>query len=464
MFFNASGSEREMLKLQFMQTQKDMLHRLISENRRGHADLTTRLTTWDPFSHKASSWFEPEWMFGMKKGFDIVIGNPPYGLLNKKQNQKLGHQVSESDLKYFKENPLYEPAKGGMLNAFRLFVCKCFDLLKEKGNTSLIFPLAFMCDLSASNLRIYILNKHKIDYLEAFPERDNEKKRVFEAVKMSVCILGASNSYSDAYDFSMRINWDKFIDNSNKKTMLNRKIIKEIDPNNNTIPLVNSSELGLLLKIREQSVRFETIGKCYTGEIDLTLNKNCLTDDSKDFKLIKGAQVQKYKLLDKMSQGEILYLDEDEYKKSTGSGRSSHNKLKRIVMQGITGVNEKIRLKLTIIEPPSYCANSVNYLIFKDDIIPMEFYLGFLNSKLINWCFKKLSTNSNVNGYEVDNLPIYLNPSKDKITDIVLLVNKILNNNEQTEIKTIEDKIDQLIYELYNLNEEEIEILESNNG
>jgi methylase of polypeptide subunit release factors len=25
-----------------------------------------------------SDWFDPEWMFGVKEGFDIVIGNPPY--------------------------------------------------------------------------------------------------------------------------------------------------------------------------------------------------------------------------------------------------------------------------------------------------------------------------------------------------------------------------------------------------
>jgi len=79
MFFNASGSEREMLKLQFVQSQNKMFQKLIHEGLRGHADLTTKLTTWDPFSHKASDWFDPEWMFGIKDRFDIVIANPPYG-------------------------------------------------------------------------------------------------------------------------------------------------------------------------------------------------------------------------------------------------------------------------------------------------------------------------------------------------------------------------------------------------
>ena len=78
MFFNASGFERDQLKLQFAQTQNRMLHKLIDESRRGHADMTAKLTSWDPFSHKMSDWFDPEWMFGLKNGFDLVIANPPY--------------------------------------------------------------------------------------------------------------------------------------------------------------------------------------------------------------------------------------------------------------------------------------------------------------------------------------------------------------------------------------------------
>lgn len=459
MFFNASGFEREQLKLQFVQSQNRMFQRLISEGRRGHAELTTKLTSWDPFSHKTSTWFDSEWMFGISEGFDVVIGNPPYGLLNKKQNQKLGHQVSEIDLKYFKDVPLYKPAQGGMLNAYRLFVCQSINLLKENGCTSLIFPLAFMCDLSASNLRKYLLNTYRIDYLEAFPERDNERKRVFEAVKMSVCILGASKSSDPDFHFTMRIHKDKYIDLTNDKSIISTSIIKNIDPINYTIPLVHPEELKLLSKIGEKSERLAEIGKCYTGEIDLTLNKQFLTDNNDDAKLIKGAQVQKYKLSDVMSQGEIMYLNESMYKKSTGGIKSTHSKSRRIVMQGITGVNEITRLKMTIIDPPTYCANSVNYLIPKKNDISLESLLGLLNSKLMNWYFKKMSTNSNVNGYEVDNLPIIKN-FKSLGQEILPLVEEIISSSDKQSVKSLENKIDQVVYELYGLNDEEIKVVE----
>ena len=37
------------------------------------------LVGWDMFDqHKFAPFFDPEWMFGVQVGFDIVIGNPPY--------------------------------------------------------------------------------------------------------------------------------------------------------------------------------------------------------------------------------------------------------------------------------------------------------------------------------------------------------------------------------------------------
>jgi hypothetical protein len=38
-----------------------------------------QLAAWDPYDQNASSpFFDPEWMFGLRDGFDIVTGNPPY--------------------------------------------------------------------------------------------------------------------------------------------------------------------------------------------------------------------------------------------------------------------------------------------------------------------------------------------------------------------------------------------------
>lgn len=45
----------------------------------------------------------------------------------------------------------------------------------------------------------------QVDFIEAFPERDIESKRVFKEVKMSVCILGATKrKVPSSYKFSVR--------------------------------------------------------------------------------------------------------------------------------------------------------------------------------------------------------------------------------------------------------------------
>lgn len=329
-------------------------------------------------------------VFREKGGFDIVIGNPPYGLLNKKQNQNTSIKATEYELAYYKNNPLYRPAKGGMINIFRLFICKSFDLLKKNGHTSLIFPMAFMCDLSAYALRDYVLRHNKINYLEAFPERDNENKRVFKSAKMSVCILGASKTKTSGDDrFPMRISRDRFVDTLSPITWMTRDDIEIIDKSSLTIPLMIPAEYEILLRMCSNSTRLGTVSKCYTGEIDLSLNKKYVKLDSGFTRMLRGAQVQKFFITDKISQGDILFLDASTYLCENTSPKSRHHLNRRIVMQGITGVNERYRLKMTISERGVFCANSVNYLLIDDNDI--EFFLGLCNSRLLNWFFAKLS-------------------------------------------------------------------------
>lgn len=124
-------------------------------------------------------------------------------------------------------------------------------------------------------------------------------------------------------------------------------------------------------------------------------------------------------------------------------------------MQGITGINEKWRLKMTMAFPPYFCANSVNYLMPSTENDFDYYILGLLNSKLLNWYFAKLSTNSNVNGYEIDGLPVKMGTDEQR-TEVIELVKDLLIQSNDDKIK----RIDEIVYSIYGITEYEIPIIE----
>ena len=416
-----------------------------------------QLASWDMFDQNAtSSFYDSEWMFNVNKGFDIVIGNPPYGVINKKQNKGESVTVPPQVFRKYKELAKYKPAQGGMLNIFRLFVVQSYYLLKRGGVFSEIFPLAFACDVSAYKLREFVQKECSIISLEAFPERDNPKKRVFENAKISVCILTMLAKANKDCEFDIRINSDRFVDYNIYPGQLSYNDIKRMDGRYLTIPLSSHKDLCIIRNVFVKSRKFSDFGKCNTGEIDMTFCKGAFTKDPNDIKMIRGANLDRYIVKETMSQGETFFLNQKKLNSIKDVSDSLFSE-SRIVMQGITGVNEKVRLKM-MISHNSYCANSVNYCSFKKES-NLFLYLGLFNSKLLNYIFKQFSTNSNVNGYEVDNLPI-VSPIPEKIGTIASSIVEAKALDEKADTKLLESKIDLLVYHLYGLNYDEVLIVD----
>jgi hypothetical protein len=73
----------------------------------------------------------------------------------------------------------------------------------------------------------------------------------------------------------------------------------------------------------------------------------------------------------------------------------------------------------------------------------------------MNYIFKLSSTNSNVNGYEVDNLPFII---ADDQAPYIELVEHILEQFPDAEMA--EEKIDNLVYHLYGLTYDEVKIVD----
>ena len=58
---------------------REKLVELLSENKEFAPEDAKQMAAWNPYDQNAiSPFFDPEWMFGVVDGFDIIIGNPPY--------------------------------------------------------------------------------------------------------------------------------------------------------------------------------------------------------------------------------------------------------------------------------------------------------------------------------------------------------------------------------------------------
>lgn len=55
------------------------LSKLLQDNNEFAPEDAIQFSQWNPYDQNASSpFFDPEWMFGLEEGFDVVVGNPPY--------------------------------------------------------------------------------------------------------------------------------------------------------------------------------------------------------------------------------------------------------------------------------------------------------------------------------------------------------------------------------------------------
>ncbi|WP_051523064.1 MULTISPECIES: N-6 DNA methylase [unclassified Prevotella] len=391
------------------------------------------------------------WFFDVfsQGGFDIVIGNPPYFVYQE------NHVGEIKELRNIKE---YKIAFGGKLNAYKLFIANALNVLcREDGIMCVICQNSLLADRQATCLRKHIFENAQFISIDSFPERDSKKKRVFESVKMSVCIPIVRKRKTKDY-FQVYI-WDDKYKKSGLETKFNNIEIKSMDAVDYAIPRLKSEYTPIVIKI----INCKHFGlKCIEGELNMTFHKKYFTDKRTNPTILKGAAIQRYYYTLQMSQGEIEYLDEKMYLRDYGNTeKSKHHNYQRIAMQGMTGANDKVRIVMALVPEGYYLANSCNYLSAPEGI-DIYALLGILNSKLINWFFRCFSTNSNVNGYEIDNLPIP-DIQDDVQLDLRKLVISVMENKKQNNYADTQDeesRIDEIVYKLYDLTKDEIKIIE----
>ncbi len=394
-------------------------------------------------------------------GFDVVIGNPPYGLFNKKQNKKVALTTDDLTIELLKNK--YPEATGGVINAARIFLAFSYKISSDIGFQCMIIPYGILTDTTSVNLRKHIFLNHSLIKVDAFPERDNASRRVFEDVKMSTAILLTSKRKANNL-FDIGISYDRTI--SNNRSYFSANDLIKLNSDLVQIPLTDTKSFNLLVKVYSINdvVKLGSIAPCLTGEIDMTFGKSALTQNQSDAMLLKGVQLDRFIIKTKkeqISQGEIEFVNLKKLSSIISDKKLSDSSKRRIALQGLTGVNESRRIKANIVDSNMFLANSCNYLLEPFNC-KLELLLCWLNSKLINFIFKARSTSSNVNGYEVDNLPFMFSKYDNELIEIAkaILDKKSMNINSETT--DLERKIDLIIYDMFNLTEEEIKIIESN--
>ena len=124
------------------------------------------LANWDMFDQNASSpFFDSEWMFGVNDGFDIVIANPPYVVVPKKNIYSGLFQTNDC------------------LEMYAFFYEKAIQLLAHDGVLSFITASLFIKGLKFDSLRTFLEKKTRLINLNIVGDN------VFENVQMPTAVL-----------------------------------------------------------------------------------------------------------------------------------------------------------------------------------------------------------------------------------------------------------------------------------
>ena len=417
-------------------------------------------------------------------GFDAVIGNPPYDVLEKDRGESSWPHAALAE--YIHDNPAYENALGGKLNLFRFFIVRSLDLARKSGRFGMIVPLALLADISCAKSRRQLLLR--TDGLEAdcFPQKDNTNRRVFLTAKLSTVVLaGAVVEASSIEQSQLKTRvypWNSF-DDEPRENVVRFSDTTILDPANTPIPLTDVASWALCLKVHKQTgvARLADISDfdVTRGEINQTIYRELISSEKRGLKrLLKGVEIGRFRQNATLKQGIREWFNETVFK--AGGHERPNAYRRRIATQRITGVDERLRVVATVVDPPAYFADSTNSITaVAASPYRLEYLLGLLNSRLFQWRFKLTSTNNNVGTNELLAMPFrtidFTNKSdKSRHDRVVELVERMLALHEQLpqaktdqdktvlerQIATVDRQLDQLVYELYGLTDAEIALVE----
>ncbi|EQA4635225.1 DUF7149 domain-containing protein [Campylobacter jejuni] len=450
---------------------------------------------------------------GNFKGFDLIIGNPPY--------------IKEAENKELFANTKKLRTYQGKMDIWYHFVGRGFDMLKNNGYLAFIATNNWITNSGAKKLRNIVLEESQILSLVDF-----SSFMVFDSASIQTMIMSFQKIKPPKnYEFHFAkittqtpIYEDALSLLKNEKTQNNEILKINLTPKkfiDKTLNFTKSDYEELFNKIQKY-------GKFYLEEREVAqgivypqenINKKSLEILGNNFYLGQGIQkltneevenlnllknekillkpifesdnIQKY-FVKRYNYFWVIYTNSsfknpnsmdnypnlkkhlDKFKKVITSDNKPYGLHRARDEKFFTGSPRIVALRKCVGEPKfSYvdfdCYVSATFYVIKTQRINVKYLTAILNSKLIAFWLKHKGKMQG-NNYQIDkepllNIPIVtINSKNQKIADeFINLVDEILKAKEQDKnvnTQELENKINSLVYKLYNLTEDEIKIIE----
>ncbi|MGI6017157.1 MAG: Eco57I restriction-modification methylase domain-containing protein [Methanothrix sp.] len=346
----------------------------------------------------------PEAFAGEERGFDVVIGNPPYDELSE---VALGRKIEEKQ--YLSETIIYKESVMFRVNLFRLFIATAIDKTKNDGFHGFIVPMALLGDRFSFELRHKMLTHTSFIFIEAFPQKDDPKDRVFFDAKLSTCVYILRRKLPKE-EFRVRTHPGKNLIRSSPSYQVASIDIAKFDPNNFSIPTVGKFSWRLASRLCNDPTLclFQDIASSSPGEIMINKQfERYLSDEPPGEIILRGANIGRYEFYEVPKQGSPVYLDKEKYLEERGNNKDSKafdHLNHRIGYQRGSAIDNYRRVIATMLDPGVFCSDTVAY--FSAANYNLFTTLALLNSKIVDWRFGLTSTTNHVNSYELDVIPI----------------------------------------------------------
>ncbi len=388
-----------------------------------------------------------------KNGFDIVIGNPPYGA-------NIDNLISVYKQKY-------PAAIKNYAEIYKLFFAHSFNISSQNSIVTLITPNTYISQPRYKDIRSLLIDKRFLKIV-------NLGENVFEAiVPTSITIM--QNSESDDFLYIDCTKEASFCGLEKNEAIVvairNIKSNKDLDLISNINLRDGIVSFEDVLFIRDAGIQYHrsNIGLKNKGGNDLY--ERIFSGDYKRFSMCKqtwyGKLINRYFI----NQYTDEYFDLN-YKASLNSNetvsfsKESFEKSPKLIWRQTAD-----RIRATIDYERRWFRNTIQCAYLRVEYEHKYSYLyllGLFNSEYIRYSYNKIVRENGrvfpqVKLTHLKKLPFVLDVNmelQNKIENLVKIILQKKSNNECIDTSYEEKEIDKLIYKIYGLTDAEIKIIE----